>query len=62
MSHRKLYVCISVAVCLLICSLILFFLFPRSMDMSPVELQSSMVYFTPETVKMVVTVGDLMHK
>ncbi|KAK9965659.1 hypothetical protein ABG768_004736 [Culter alburnus] len=53
--HTKLYVCISVVVCLLICSLILFFLFPRSMDMSPVELQSSMVYFTPETVKMVVT-------
>uniref|UniRef100_A0A8C2E5G7 Transmembrane protein 106B-like n=2 Tax=Cyprinus carpio TaxID=7962 RepID=A0A8C2E5G7_CYPCA len=53
--HTKLYVFISVGLCLLICSLILFFLFPRSMDMSSVELKSSMVYFTPDTVKMVVT-------
>lgn len=61
MSHRKLYVCIAVGLCLLMCSLILFFLFPRSMDMSDVELQSSMVYFTPDTVKIVVTVGDLTY-
>uniref|UniRef100_A0A672KTX8 Transmembrane protein 106B-like n=1 Tax=Sinocyclocheilus grahami TaxID=75366 RepID=A0A672KTX8_SINGR len=53
--HTKLYVFISVGLCLLICSLILFFLFPRSMDMSSVELKSSMVYFTPDTVKMVIT-------
>ncbi|XP_051523075.1 transmembrane protein 106B-like isoform X1 [Myxocyprinus asiaticus] len=53
--HTKLYVCISVGLCLLTCSLILFFLFPRSMDMSAVDLKSSMVYFTPNTVKMVVT-------
>ncbi|TRY55153.1 hypothetical protein DNTS_032643, partial [Danionella cerebrum] len=52
--HTKLYVSISVGLCLLICSLILFFLFPRSMDMSTVELQTSMVYFTTDTVKMVV--------
>lgn len=53
--HTKLYVFISVGICLLICSLILFFLFPRSMDMSSVELKSSMVYFTPDAVKMVIT-------
>uniref|UniRef100_A0A673L535 Transmembrane protein 106B-like n=1 Tax=Sinocyclocheilus rhinocerous TaxID=307959 RepID=A0A673L535_9TELE len=53
--HTKLYVFISVGLCLLICSLILFFLFPRSMDMSSVELKSSMVYFTPDTVKIVIT-------
>ncbi|XP_016313949.1 transmembrane protein 106B-like [Sinocyclocheilus anshuiensis] len=53
--HTKLYVFISVGLCLLICSLILFFLFPRSMDMSAVELKSSMVYFTPDKVKMVIT-------
>ncbi|XP_077056854.1 transmembrane protein 106A isoform X2 [Siphateles boraxobius] len=53
--HTKLYVCIAVGLCLLICSLILFFLFPRSMDMSAMELQSSMVYFTPDKVKIVVT-------
>lgn len=57
MSHRKLYVFISVGLCLLICSLILFFLFPRSMDMSAVELKSSMVYFTPDKVKIVITVS-----
>lgn len=53
--HTKLYVFIAVGLCLLICSLILFFLFPRSMDMSSVELKSSMVYFTPDKVKMVIT-------
>uniref|UniRef100_A0A673I754 Transmembrane protein 106B-like n=1 Tax=Sinocyclocheilus rhinocerous TaxID=307959 RepID=A0A673I754_9TELE len=53
--HTKLYVFISVGLCLLICSLILFFLFPRSMDMSAVELKSSMVYFTADKVKMVIT-------
>uniref|UniRef100_A0A8C2H9S5 Transmembrane protein 106B-like n=1 Tax=Cyprinus carpio TaxID=7962 RepID=A0A8C2H9S5_CYPCA len=53
--HTSLYVFISVGLCLLICSLILFFLFPRSMDMSAVELKSSMVYFTPDKVKIVIT-------
>lgn len=53
--HTKLYVCISVGLCLLVCALILFFLFPRSIDMSPVELQSSIVYLTPDKVNMVVT-------
>ncbi|XP_056111677.1 transmembrane protein 106A isoform X1 [Rhinichthys klamathensis goyatoka] len=53
--HTKLYVCIAVGLCLLTCSLILFFLFPRSMDMSAVELQSSVVYFTPDKVRIVLT-------
>ncbi|KAL7857008.1 hypothetical protein SRHO_G00159070 [Serrasalmus rhombeus] len=53
--HTKLYVCISVVLCLLVCSLILFFLFPRSVDLSPVTLQSSQIYFAPEKVDMIIT-------
>ncbi|XP_036428711.1 transmembrane protein 106A [Colossoma macropomum] len=53
--HTKLYVCISVALCLLICSLILFFLFPRSVEVSPVTLQSSLIFFAPKNVDMIIT-------
>uniref|UniRef100_A0A8C7PY70 Transmembrane protein 106A n=1 Tax=Oncorhynchus mykiss TaxID=8022 RepID=A0A8C7PY70_ONCMY len=51
-SRTKLYVCISVVVCLLICCLILFFLFPRSISLSLVTVKSVMVFFTPQTVEM----------
>ncbi|KAF4085114.1 hypothetical protein AMELA_G00113530 [Ameiurus melas] len=54
-SRTKLYVCISIALCLLICSLVLFFLFPRSLVMSSVTLQSSIIYFTPQNVQMIIT-------
>ncbi|XP_060795856.1 transmembrane protein 106A isoform X2 [Neoarius graeffei] len=54
-SRTKLYVCISVVLCLLICFLFLFFLFPRSLVLSPVTLQSSLVYFTPQTVQILIT-------
>ncbi|XP_029312187.1 transmembrane protein 106A isoform X1 [Cottoperca gobio] len=53
--RTKLYVCVSMAVCLLLCSLILFFLFPRSVTLTPVSVLSVMVYFTPGTVEMEVT-------
>lgn len=53
--HTKLYVSISVVLCLLTCSLILFFLFPRSMTLSQVINKSVLVYFTPSTVEMKVT-------
>ncbi|XP_022598653.1 transmembrane protein 106B-like isoform X2 [Seriola dumerili] len=53
--RTKLYVCISMAVCLLLCCLILFFLFPRSITLTPVSVLSVMVYFTPDTVDMEVT-------
>ncbi|KAI4873505.1 hypothetical protein NFI96_032593, partial [Prochilodus magdalenae] len=52
--HTKLYVSISVVLCLLICSLILFFLFPRTVEVSPVTFQSSMVYFTQDKVEMTI--------
>uniref|UniRef100_G3NHQ3 Transmembrane protein 106A n=1 Tax=Gasterosteus aculeatus aculeatus TaxID=481459 RepID=G3NHQ3_GASAC len=52
---RKLYVCISMVVCLFLCCLILFFLFPRSVTLAPVSVLSVMVYFTPDTVDMEVT-------
>ncbi|XP_020316476.2 transmembrane protein 106B [Oncorhynchus kisutch] len=54
-SRTKLYVCISVVVCLLICCLILFFLFPRSISLSLVTVKSVMVFFTPQTVEMQIT-------
>nr|XP_046272272.1 transmembrane protein 106B-like isoform X2 [Scatophagus argus] len=53
--HTKLYVAVSVGVCLLVCSLVLFFLFPRSVLLSPVAVQSSFVYFTQEGVQINVT-------
>lgn len=53
--RSKLYACISVGVILLVCCLILFFLFPRSINITPVSLLSVMVYFTPDTVEMEVT-------
>lgn len=53
--RTKLYVCISMAVCLFLCCLILFFLFPRSITLTPVSVLSVMVYFTPDAVTMEVT-------
>uniref|UniRef100_A0A3B4EWB5 Transmembrane protein 106A n=1 Tax=Pundamilia nyererei TaxID=303518 RepID=A0A3B4EWB5_9CICH len=53
--RTKLHVCISMGLCLLICCLILFFLFPRSVTLTPVSVQSVTVYFIPDEVKMDVT-------
>ncbi|XP_010864829.1 transmembrane protein 106A [Esox lucius] len=54
-SRTKLYVSISVVLSLLICFLILFFLFPRSVSLSSVAVQSVMVFFTPKSVEMQIT-------
>lgn len=56
-SRTKLYVCISTAVCLLISCLVLFFLFPRSVTVTPVALQSCTVFFNKEkqNVEMIIT-------
>lgn len=56
-----MYVLSSMILCLLLCSLILFFLFPRSVSITPVSVMSVMVYFSPETVLMKVTVSQLKH-
>ncbi|XP_061561968.1 transmembrane protein 106A [Phyllopteryx taeniolatus] len=53
--RTKLYVCVSMALCLFLSCLILFFLFPRSVTLTPVSVLSVMVYFTPDTVQMEVT-------
>uniref|UniRef100_A0A1A8HCP9 Tubulin, alpha 8 like 3 n=1 Tax=Nothobranchius korthausae TaxID=1143690 RepID=A0A1A8HCP9_9TELE len=50
--RTKLYVFISMVICLLICCLILFFLFPRSVSITPVSVLSVTVYFTPDSVDM----------
>ncbi|XP_033840753.1 transmembrane protein 106A [Periophthalmus magnuspinnatus] len=54
-SRTKLYVCISTALCLLISCLVLFFLFPRSVTLTPVSLLSATVFFTNKTVEMEIT-------
>lgn len=54
-SRTKLYVCISIVICLLVCCLVLFFLFPRSVTLTPVSLLSAMVFFTDKTVEMEIT-------
>lgn len=56
-SLRKLYVAVSVGVCLLFSSLVLFFLFPRSVLLSPVGVKSSLVYFIDDDVQINITVG-----
>ncbi|XP_042361807.1 transmembrane protein 106A-like [Plectropomus leopardus] len=53
--HTKLYVAVSVVVCLLVSSLVLFFLFPRSVLLSPVAVKSSFVYFTEDDVRINIT-------
>ncbi|XP_040919454.1 transmembrane protein 106B-like [Toxotes jaculatrix] len=53
--HTKLYVAVSVGVCLLVSSLVLFFLFPRSVLLSPVAVKSSFVYFTASSVQINIT-------
>ncbi|XP_051795459.1 transmembrane protein 106A [Acanthochromis polyacanthus] len=53
--RTKLYVCISMGVCLFLCCLILFFLFPRSITLMPASVVSVVVYFTPDTVSIEVT-------
>lgn len=50
--HRKLYVTASVAVCLLLSGLAVFFLFPRSIDVNYVGVKS--VYVTYDQTKRIV--------
>ncbi|XP_034050545.1 transmembrane protein 106A [Thalassophryne amazonica] len=54
-SRTKWHVCVSVTVCVFVCCLILFFLFPRSVTLTPVSVLSVMVYLNPDTVDMEVT-------
>ncbi|XP_028267300.1 transmembrane protein 106B-like [Parambassis ranga] len=53
--HTKLYVAASVGVCFLVSTLVLFFLFPRSVILSPVAVASSFVYFTETDVQINIT-------
>ncbi|XP_037547495.1 transmembrane protein 106A [Nematolebias whitei] len=50
--RTKLYVCVSMAACLFVCCLILYFLFPRSVTLTPVSVLSVMVYFSPDQVEL----------
>ncbi|XP_056432767.1 transmembrane protein 106A isoform X1 [Gadus chalcogrammus] len=53
--RTKLYMCLSMGLCLVICCLILYFLFPRAVVLVPVYVQLVTVYFTPEAVSLEVT-------
>ncbi|XP_075890978.1 transmembrane protein 106A [Nelusetta ayraudi] len=53
--RTKQYVFTSMILCLLLCSLILYFLFPRSVSVTPVSVLSVMVYFSPHAVLLKVT-------
>lgn len=53
--HTKLYVAMAVVVCLSVSFLVLFFLFPRSVVLSPVSVKSAYVNFTPNTIQMDIT-------
>ncbi len=52
MSYRKLYVTVSVIVCLLLSSLAVFFFFPRSIDVNYVGVKS--VYVSYDQTKRIV--------
>ncbi|XP_076015534.1 transmembrane protein 106A-like [Genypterus blacodes] len=53
--HTKLYIGGSVALCLLVSALALFFLFPRAVLLSPVAVNSSLVHFTDRSVLINIT-------
>lgn len=53
--HTKLYIAVSVGLCLLVSSLVLFFLFPRSVFLLPVAVKSSFVYFIHDDVLINIT-------
>lgn len=55
---RKLYVLVSMVLCLLVSCLVLFFLFPRSITLTPVSVLSVTVYFSPDSVDLQVTVSE----
>ncbi|XP_068160942.1 transmembrane protein 106A [Antennarius striatus] len=59
--RTKLYVCVSMVVCLLLCCLILFFLFPRSVTLTPVSVLSVMIYFAPEQFTVEIQVTNLIN-
>lgn len=46
---RKLYVCLAVTICLLMTSLSIFFLFPRSITVLPAGLNASSISFDVNT-------------
>ncbi|XP_063044559.1 transmembrane protein 106A [Engraulis encrasicolus] len=52
--HTKLYVALSVGVCLVFSVLVLFFLFPRSVSLSDMGIQSSSVVFSDKAVNITV--------
>lgn len=49
---------VSMALCLLVCCLVLFFLFPRSITLTPVSVLSVTVYFNPDSVDLQVMVSE----
>ncbi|KAM6957822.1 transmembrane protein 106B-like [Aplochiton taeniatus] len=53
--HTKCYVAAAVSLCLLASVLVLFFLFPRSIVLSPVSVTSVYVFFTPNEVAINIT-------
>lgn len=49
---------ISMVLCLFVCCLVLFFLFPRSVTLTPVSVLSVTVYFSNDSVDLQVTVSN----
>lgn len=61
--RTKLYVFLSMILCVFVCCLTLFFLFPRSVTLTPASVRSVMVYFTPDTVELeVVNVVNITNE
>lgn len=60
LSHRKLSVFLAVSICLVTSSLIVFFLFPRTIAVQPVGLNSSTVAIDEANVYLNITVGGCL--
>lgn len=54
-SRTKLYVCVSVVICLLASALVIFFVFPRTITVTAVGVKSAFVWYPPYAVSMNIT-------
>lgn len=58
---RKLYVCLAVTICLLMTSLSIFFLFPRSITVLPAGLNASSIGFDVNTTSIYLNMTVSAH-
>ncbi|XP_028674380.1 transmembrane protein 106A [Erpetoichthys calabaricus] len=60
-SRTKLYVFLSVLLCLLASALVMFFLYPRTITMEQSGMKSSLVYFSPKDSAVIMNVTNMVN-